>query len=190
MHSLVPTGTFHDQWERCSWQDCTPLHLAPLQRHCLKLNSCCQSHTDQEQTWTQEASQHSKEVLPSLTTRNVTGYVSCKCLVKKCSILHLLDQIHTWLYPPEHQNKILPTIKDRQVKTSQLYTLLLKQTRRIFRIWIVQNEMFKNSPENVYDTQIVPFLLSRIQSELLRKGLSCSPKGFVSTPDGCVAVKH
>lgn len=50
--------------------------------------------------------------------------------------------------------------------------------------------MFKNSPENLYDTQLVPFLLSRIQSEFLSKGLSCSPKSFVSTTDGSVPVKH
>lgn len=30
---------------------------------------------------------------------------SCKCLVKKCSILRLLDWIHTCLYPPKHQTK-------------------------------------------------------------------------------------
>lgn len=30
---------------------------------------------------------------------------SCKCLVKKCSTLHLLDGIRTCLYPPKHQTK-------------------------------------------------------------------------------------
>lgn len=53
--------------------------LAPLQWHCLKLNSCCQSHTDQDQTWTQEAPQHSKEGwLPNITTRHVTGHVATR----------------------------------------------------------------------------------------------------------------
>lgn len=93
--------------------------LAPLQWHCLKLNSCCRV--------TQTRTRHGHRKLLSIQRKGCPispqdmYQVWCKCLVKKCSIRHLLDWIHTCVSskaPNKTYNKRQASLKNPTVHTS------------------------------------------------------------------------